>query len=89
MSFIGFLILGLIAGALAKLIMPGKQGGGILITMLLGVIGAFLGGFIGGSILGVNLGSTFSLMSILFAVIGALIVLAIYGAVTKRRGSRV
>ncbi|MCU1633209.1 MAG: hypothetical protein JWM61_1861 [Micrococcaceae bacterium] len=89
MSFIGFLILGLLAGALAKLILPGKQGGGIFITMLLGVIGAFLGGFIGGSILGVNLGSTFSLMSILFAVIGALIVLAIYGAITGRKRSRV
>jgi uncharacterized membrane protein YeaQ/YmgE (transglycosylase-associated protein family) len=89
MSFIGFLILGLLAGALAKLILPGKQGGGIFITMLLGVIGAFLGGFIGGSILGVNLGSTFSLMSILFAVIGALIVLVIYGAITGRKRSRV
>ena len=89
MSFIGFLILGLIAGALAKLILPGKQGGGILMTMLLGVVGAFLGGFIGCSILGVDLGGTFSLMSILFAVIGALIVLLVYGAITKRRGSRV
>ena len=89
MSFIAFLILGLIAGALAKLILPGKQGGGIIITMLLGVVGAFLGGFIGGSLLGIDLGGTFSLMSILFAVIGALIVLAIYGAVTKNRGSRV
>ncbi|MUK01186.1 GlsB/YeaQ/YmgE family stress response membrane protein [Vibrio cholerae] len=89
MSFIGFLILGLIAGALAKLIMPGKQGGGIFITMLLGVIGAFLGGFIGGSILGVDLGGTFSLMSILFAVIGALIVLFVYGLITGRKGSRV
>ncbi|WP_104181089.1 GlsB/YeaQ/YmgE family stress response membrane protein [Arthrobacter sp. B0490] len=89
MSFIAFLILGLIAGALAKLILPGKQGGGIIITMLLGVVGAFLGGFIGGSLLGINMGSTFSWQSILFAVLGALIVLAIYGAVTKRRGSRV
>ncbi|OUM43851.1 GlsB/YeaQ/YmgE family stress response membrane protein [Arthrobacter sedimenti] len=89
MSFIGFLILGLIAGALAKLILPGKQGGGIIITLILGVVGAFLGGFIGGSILGVNLGSTFSLPSILFAVLGSLIVLVIYGAIAGRRGSRV
>lgn len=89
MNFIGFLILGLLAGALAKLILPGKQGGGIIITMLLGVVGAFLGGWIGGSLLGVNIGSTFSLMSILFAVIGALIVLFIYGLIVGRRGSRV
>lgn len=89
MSFIAFLILGLLAGALAKLIMPGKQGGGIIVTMILGVVGAFLGGFIGGSILGINMGSKFSLPSILFAVLGALIVLFIYGLITGRKGSRV
>jgi len=47
MSFLGFLLLGLIAGAIAKLILPGKQGGGWLITLLLGVVGAFLGGWLG------------------------------------------
>jgi uncharacterized membrane protein YeaQ/YmgE (transglycosylase-associated protein family) len=85
LHFLAFLILGLIAGAIAKLILPGRQGGGWLITMILGVVGALLGGFIGNSILGVDMGGTFSFMSILFAVIGALIVLVIYGAVTKNR----
>ena len=85
LHFLAFLILGLIAGAIAKLILPGRQGGGWLITMILGVVGALLGGFIGNSILGVDMGGTFSLPSILFAVIGALIVLVIYGAVTKNR----
>nr|WP_026533260.1 GlsB/YeaQ/YmgE family stress response membrane protein [Arthrobacter sp. H41] len=88
MHFLAFLILGLIAGAIAKLILPGKQGGGWLITMILGVVGALLGGFIANAVFSVDTSSTFSLPSILFAVLGALIVLVIYGAVTKR-GSRV
>ncbi|MBG6183487.1 putative membrane protein YeaQ/YmgE (transglycosylase-associated protein family) [Arthrobacter sp. CAN_A6] len=88
LHFLAFLILGLIAGAIAKLILPGKQGGGWLITMILGVVGALLGGFIANAVFNVNTSSTFSLPSILFAVLGALIVLVIYGAVTKR-GSRV
>ena len=45
MGFIGWIVLGLIAGAIAKAIMPGKQGGGFLVTLLLGVIGAVLGGW--------------------------------------------
>lgn len=47
MGFLGFLLLGLIAGAIAKLILPGKQGGGWFITLLLGVVGALLGGWLG------------------------------------------
>ena len=48
MGFIAFLILGLIAGAIAKQLLPGVQGGGLLMTMLLGVVGALLGGWLGG-----------------------------------------
>ena len=47
MSFLAFLLLGLIAGAIAKLILPGRQGGGWFVTLLLGVVGALLGGWIG------------------------------------------
>jgi uncharacterized membrane protein YeaQ/YmgE (transglycosylase-associated protein family) len=47
MGFIWMLIVGLIAGALAKLVMPGRQGGGIILTMLLGVVGAFVAGALG------------------------------------------
>ncbi|MFP5312202.1 MAG: GlsB/YeaQ/YmgE family stress response membrane protein, partial [Actinomycetes bacterium] len=47
MGIIGFLILGLIAGAIAKAILPGRQGGGWVVTMVLGVVGAILGGWIG------------------------------------------
>ena len=55
MSFIAFLILGLIAGAIAKLILPGRQGGGWFVTLLLGVVGALLGGWLGGLLFDVNL----------------------------------
>ena len=56
MGFFAFLILGLIAGAIAKAILPGRQGGGIIITLILGVVGALLGGFIGSarSVVGIN-----------------------------------
>ncbi|KNH20751.1 membrane protein [Arthrobacter sp. ZBG10] len=84
MGFIGFLILGLIAGAIAKAILPGKQGGGWLITLLLGVVGALLGGWIGGMIFGTGLQEFFSLQTWLLAIAGSLIVLLVYGMVSKR-----
>lgn len=89
MGIIGWLILGLLAGAIAKLILPGRQGGGWVITLVLGVVGALLGGFIGSAIFGVGVDSFFSLSTWLLAIGGALIVLVIYGAVTGRKGSRV
>jgi len=81
---IWMLIVGLIAGALAKLLMPGRQGGGIIVTMLLGVVGAFVAGALGraaGWYHGADEGP-----GIIAATIGALVVLAIYGAITRRRG---
>ncbi|MHA7304825.1 GlsB/YeaQ/YmgE family stress response membrane protein [Arthrobacter sp. TMN-49] len=85
MSFIAFLILGLIVGAIAKAILPGRQRGGILITMLLGVVGALLGGWIGGAIFGVGLENFWSLQTWLVAIVGSLVVLGVYGAVVRRR----
>jgi uncharacterized membrane protein YeaQ/YmgE (transglycosylase-associated protein family) len=84
MGFLAFLILGLIAGAIAKAILPGQQGGGIFITMLLGVVGAILGGWIGGLLFGGGLQEFFSLQTWLLAIGGAIIVLLVYGMVTKR-----
>ncbi|WP_430298061.1 GlsB/YeaQ/YmgE family stress response membrane protein [Sinomonas sp. B1-1] len=86
MSFIGFLILGLIAGAIAKAILPGKQGGGWLATLVLGVVGALLGGWIGGMIFKQDLMNSFwSLSAWITAIIGSLVVLLIWGLVTRRR----
>ena len=84
MGFIAFLILGLIAGAIAKAILPGKQGGGIFITLLLGVVGALLGGWIGGLLFGTGINEFFSLSTWLLAIGGAIIVLLVYGMITKR-----
>ncbi|WP_022886325.1 GlsB/YeaQ/YmgE family stress response membrane protein [Glaciibacter superstes] len=86
MGFFGFLLLGLIAGAIAKLILPGRQGGGWFMTLLLGVIGALLGGWLGGLIFGVDLsGGFFDLTSWLLAIAGAIIVLLIWGLITRNR----
>jgi uncharacterized membrane protein YeaQ/YmgE (transglycosylase-associated protein family) len=88
MGILIWIVLGLIAGALAKLIMPGKQPGGIIITILLGIVGALLGGFIAGPILGIADVTGINIGSIIIAVLGALLVLVIYGAVTGRKGAR-
>ena len=85
MGFLAFLLLGLIAGAIAKLILPGKQGGGWIVTLLLGVVGALLGGFLGGQIFGVGGQGVFNIWTWVLAVGGAIIVLLIYGLVTRKR----
>ncbi|MGI6879613.1 GlsB/YeaQ/YmgE family stress response membrane protein [Microbacterium sp. gxy059] len=88
MGFFSFLLLGLIAGALAKLILPGRQGGGWFVTLLLGVIGAMLGGWLGGMIFDVNLQGFFNLSTWLLAIGGSILVLLIYGLLTGRRTKR-
>ncbi|WP_448005947.1 GlsB/YeaQ/YmgE family stress response membrane protein [Agromyces bauzanensis] len=85
MSFLAFLILGLIAGAIAKLILPGKQGGGWLVTLLLGVVGALLGGWLGSLILNRPLTEFWDLGTWLLAIAGSIIVLLIWGLVTRNR----
>ncbi|MGF1692540.1 GlsB/YeaQ/YmgE family stress response membrane protein [Photobacterium kagoshimensis] len=82
MGVFSWIILGLIAGALAKWLMPGKDGGGIVMTMVLGVCGAFVGGWLGsfvglGGADGVNIGS------IITATIGAFVLLFLYNRFVK------
>ena len=84
MGFLAFLLLGLIAGAIAKLILPGKQGGGWFVTLLLGVVGAILGGWIGSALFGVGINEFWSLSTWLLAIGGAIIVLLIYGLIVGR-----
>ncbi len=88
MSIIAWLVLGLIAGAIAKLILPGRQGGGIIVTLLLGVVGALLGGWLGSVLFNAPIDEFWSISTWLLAIGGALIVLLIYGLLTNRRGSR-
>ena len=88
MGIIAFLILGLIAGAIAKLILPGRQGGGWVITLVLGVIGALLGGFIGNAVFGVGLEEFWSIQTWLVAIIGSIIVLVIYGFFSRKSNTR-
>jgi uncharacterized membrane protein YeaQ/YmgE (transglycosylase-associated protein family) len=76
--------MGLIVGLLAKLIMPGKDPGGIIITILLGIAGGFVGGFIG-SILGLGTVTGFNVGSFLLAIGGALLILLLYRAVKKKK----
>ncbi|MEO0292782.1 MAG: GlsB/YeaQ/YmgE family stress response membrane protein [candidate division WOR-3 bacterium] len=83
MGILSWIIMGLVVGALAKLIMPGKDPGGIIITILLGIAGAFVGGFIG-SLLGIGKVTGFNLRSFLLALGGALLLLIIYRAVKRK-----
>lgn len=78
MEWISYLLFGLVAGALAKFIMPGKDPGGIIVTILLGIAGSMIGGFIGSSIGIGDPGASFNIMSLLFAVAGALLLLFLY-----------
>ncbi|KRC60853.1 hypothetical protein ASE14_07750 [Agromyces sp. Root81] len=85
MSFLAFLILGLIAGAIAKLILPGKQAGGWFMTLLLGVVGALLGGWIGSAIFGIPMDQFWDLGTWLLAIAGSIVVLLIWGLITRNR----
>jgi uncharacterized membrane protein YeaQ/YmgE (transglycosylase-associated protein family) len=85
MGIIGWIVLGLIAGAIAKAIMPGDDPGGIIVTIGIGILGAIVGGFIA-SALGIGeLGEFFDIGTWIIAIVGALLLLAIYRAVVGRR----
>lgn len=86
-SIIGWAIFGLIAGAIAKLIMPGKDPGGIFVTMLLGIAGAELGGFIGRMLWGSGGVTGWGPGSWLLAIGGSLLLLFLYRLVTGRRSA--
>lgn len=85
MGILGWIVLGLIIGALAQAIMPSGVKGGFLVTLGLGVVGAIVGGFIGKLVFNTGLGSFWNLRTWLLALIGALVVLGIYRAVTGKK----
>lgn len=85
MGFLGWIVLGLIAGAIAKLIMPGDDPGGIIVTMLIGIVGAVIGGFLGSRIFGYGLETFWNLQTWIVAIVGSLILLIIYRLIIGRR----
>lgn len=87
MDIIAWIILGLLAGAIAKAIYPGHQGGGIFATIGLGIVGAIVGGWLGNILLGTSGGASvgaLTIPSLFFAVLGAIVVILIWGLVTRR-----
>jgi uncharacterized membrane protein YeaQ/YmgE (transglycosylase-associated protein family) len=83
-------VLGLLAGAIAKAVLPGDDPGGIIVTMIIGIVGAILGGFLGQALFGVDtLDEFFDISTWLTAIIGAIILLLIYRMVVGRGRRRV
>ena len=87
MGILTWIVVGLIAGLLGKLIMPGDDPGGIIVTILIGIVGAFIGGFVV-SIFGGTGVTGFNIWSIIVATIGAIILLAIYRMLVGGRTAR-
>ncbi|HEY0004861.1 MAG TPA: GlsB/YeaQ/YmgE family stress response membrane protein [Pyrinomonadaceae bacterium] len=91
MGFIAYIILGLLAGLIAKAIMPGKDPGGVIITILLGIAGSLIGGFLGSMLLGYGGANSAGdinrpgfIMSLVLSVVGAIVLLAAYRLITRR-----
>lgn len=82
MGILGWILFGLIVGALAKLVMPGRDPGGIIVTMLIGIAGAVLGGFVGRALGFYREGEA---AGFLMALVGAILLLALYRMVAGRR----
>lgn len=88
-GLISWIVVGLIAGAVAKAIYPGHQGGGIIATIILGILGALVGGWLGNTLFGSGVGTAASLGAltlngVIFAVLGAIVLLFIWGLITRR-----
>jgi uncharacterized membrane protein YeaQ/YmgE (transglycosylase-associated protein family) len=84
MSILLFIVFGIVAGFLARAIMPGKQGMGLVMTGLLGIAGSFVGGFVGSMISGASV-LDFNTTGLIGSVLGALAVLAIMGFAGRSR----
>jgi uncharacterized membrane protein YeaQ/YmgE (transglycosylase-associated protein family) len=88
MGIIAFIILGLLAGAIAKALLPGDDPGGFIVTAIIGVVGALLGGFLAGVLFDADpMDEFFDISSWLTAIIGSIVLLLIYRAVAGRRSS--
>jgi len=85
MGILSWIFLGLVAGALAKFIMPGKDPGGIIVTIFIGIVGGVVGGFLG-TFIGLGEIQSFDLGGILLATFGAILLLIAYRFVRKKQG---
>lgn len=85
MGIVSWILFGLIAGVVAKLLMPGRDPGGCIVTILLGVAGAFVGGFLYEQLTGAPQYTQFDLGSLVTAIIGAMLLLFIYRLLVGRR----
>ncbi|GAA1084691.1 MULTISPECIES: GlsB/YeaQ/YmgE family stress response membrane protein [Pseudonocardia] len=88
MGILGWVVVGLVAGALATLVMPGKDPGGILVTVILGILGGLLGGFVSSRLFGISTGAFFDLRTWIIALIGSIVLLVIDRLVIGRRTRR-
>ena len=85
MGIIAFIILGLLAGAIAKALLPGDDPGGIIVTALIGIAGALIGGFLAGALFGADpMDEFFDISSWLTAIVGSIVLLLIYRLVANR-----
>jgi uncharacterized membrane protein YeaQ/YmgE (transglycosylase-associated protein family) len=85
MGIIGWVVLGLLAGAIAKAILPGDDPGGLIVTMLIGIAGALVGGFIASALDVGDLDEFFDIGTWLIAIGGSLLLLLLYRAIAGRR----
>lgn len=83
MGILSWVLLGLVAGALAKFIMPGKDPGGFFVTIIIGIVGAVLGGFLGGFV-GPGKVESFDLGGIFIATVGSILLLILWRTVGTR-----
>jgi uncharacterized membrane protein YeaQ/YmgE (transglycosylase-associated protein family) len=88
MGIIAWIVLGLLAGAIAKAVLPGDDPGGIIATMIIGIVGAVIGGFIAELLGWEGLGSFFELRTWILAIAGALVLLLVYRAAVGHRHHR-
>lgn len=88
MGVLAWILFGLVAGAIAKFIMPGKDPGGCLGTVVIGILGALIGGFVGSELLNIGSVTGFNLRSLGIAILGAIILLVLYRVFLERRPQR-
>jgi uncharacterized membrane protein YeaQ/YmgE (transglycosylase-associated protein family) len=85
---LSWILFGLLAGAIAKFIMPGKDPGGCIGTVIIGILGAVIGGFVGNELLDIGTVTGFNVRSLGIAILGAIILLTLYRLLLERRPPR-